>query len=218
MALVWACERFDVYLRGISFELVTDHKPLEVIYGPKSKLSARIERWVLRLQQYDYKVVYCAGHKNIADALSRLTQSEPLSLKNPAEEYIRFVAEQAALAAISCKEIEQESGQDKELQTIRDAIISDDWSHCTASIKAVRGEITRIGKLVLRNTRIIIPCSLRMRILKLGHEGHQAIVKTKARLRTHVWWPGMDKMIEEMCRSCHECQLVGSPSCPEPMH
>ena len=38
-----------MYVYRISLELITDHKPLEVIYRPKSKLCARIERWVLRL-------------------------------------------------------------------------------------------------------------------------------------------------------------------------
>ena len=52
LALVWACERFHVYLHGKHFELETDHKPLEVIYSSKSQPSARIERWVLRLQPY----------------------------------------------------------------------------------------------------------------------------------------------------------------------
>lgn len=50
LALVWACERFNLYLIGRPFDLVTDHKPLETIYSPRSKPSARIERWVLRLQ------------------------------------------------------------------------------------------------------------------------------------------------------------------------
>ena len=62
-ALVWACERFHLYLYGLpQFDLVTDHEALKVIYSRKSKPSARIERWVLRLR------------KNIADALSRLTK------------------------------------------------------------------------------------------------------------------------------------------------
>ena len=52
LALVWACERFHVYLYGKHFELETDHKPLEVIYSSKSHSSARIKRWVLRLQPY----------------------------------------------------------------------------------------------------------------------------------------------------------------------
>lgn len=33
LALGWACERFNMYLSGRSFELETDHKPLERIYS-----------------------------------------------------------------------------------------------------------------------------------------------------------------------------------------
>ncbi len=35
---------------ALIFDLITDHKLLEVIFGPKSRPYARIERWVLRLQ------------------------------------------------------------------------------------------------------------------------------------------------------------------------
>lgn len=72
-ALVWAVERFHLYVFGRSFELVTDHKPLETIFGPKSKPCARIERWVLRLQSYKYTITYQTGKSNIADPLSRLS-------------------------------------------------------------------------------------------------------------------------------------------------
>lgn len=36
LALVWALERFHFYLFGRTFDLITDHKPLEVIFGPRS--------------------------------------------------------------------------------------------------------------------------------------------------------------------------------------
>ena len=75
LALVWACERFHLYLYGLpKFDLVTDHEALKVIYSRKSKPSARIERWVLRLQPYNYQVCCVPSRKNIADALSRLTK------------------------------------------------------------------------------------------------------------------------------------------------
>ena len=41
LALVWACERFKLYVFRREFELETDHKPLQCIYNKSSKPSAR---------------------------------------------------------------------------------------------------------------------------------------------------------------------------------
>ena len=57
-ALVWGCERLNLYVYGREFELETGHKPLQYIYRASSKSSARLETWVLRLQGYNFKVVY----------------------------------------------------------------------------------------------------------------------------------------------------------------
>ena len=45
LAIVWAMERLQIYLRGGKFTLYTDCKPIELILrNPKSKPPARIER------------------------------------------------------------------------------------------------------------------------------------------------------------------------------
>lgn len=72
LTLVWAVEKFHFYLFGTTFQLETDHKPLEVIFFAESRPCPRIERWVLHLQPYRYEVAYRQGKFNVADPLSRL--------------------------------------------------------------------------------------------------------------------------------------------------
>ena len=50
LGLVWGCERIHMYLYGMEFTLMIDHKPLETIYSTSSRNSARIERCVLQLE------------------------------------------------------------------------------------------------------------------------------------------------------------------------
>ena len=54
-------------------------------------------------------------------------------------------------------------------------------------------------------------------MLDLAHEGHQGIVKTKERLRSKVWWPGIDKEAEKKCRECFGCQMVSKHVPPPPI-
>ena len=40
----------------------------------------------------------------------------------------------------------------------------------------------------------------------MAHEGHQGIVKTKALVRSRIWYPGIDKDVEHEVKSCFACQ------------
>ena len=54
----------------------------------------------------------------------------------------------------------------------------------------------------------------------LAHSGHQGIVKTKRFLRDSVWFPGIDRMVEEMAKGCLPRQAANhdpKPIC-EPLH
>ena len=53
--------------------------------------------------------------------------------------------------------------------------------------------------------------------LSLAHEGHLGIVGTKQKLRSRVWWPGMEKNVEKYCKTCYACQLVSRPNPLKPI-
>lgn len=222
LAVVWACERFHVYLYGIEFTLYTDHKPLETIYSSRSKPCARIERWILRLQPYKFQVKYLPGEQNIADPLSRLLhaneQAEPSPAHKVSDEFVRFVAATATPQAMTTREIEEASSEDREFVELRQYIKDGNWKGDQhKQYVPVCSELCVIGKLILRGTRIVIPSKLRPRVLNLAHEGHPGIVSMKQRLRSKVWWPGIDREAEKFCKTCYGCQLVSSPANPEPI-
>lgn len=217
LALVWAVDRFRLYLQGIRFKLVTDCKPLIFLFSPRSKPCARIERWVLRLQSYSYEVMYEPGTTNIADALSRLSTSVPTTFDEQNECSIRMLISMAAPTAITLEEIQTETSKDVVINDVYRALEENDWSGDAKVFKPYELELCRSAEILLRGERIVIPQSLQNRTLELAHEGHPGIVVMKRRLRQKVWWPGMDREVERFVKSCKECILVSAQDPPEPL-
>ena len=76
LAIVWGCKHFRQYLYGRKFTVVTDHRPLTWIFSVKDP-SSRLLRWRLKLEEYEYEVIYKKGSNNTnADALSRIHVTE----------------------------------------------------------------------------------------------------------------------------------------------
>ena len=64
--------------------------------------------------------------------------------------------------------------------------------------------------------QLVVPKVLRDNVVRLAHEGHQGVVMTKYRFRSKVWWPGMDKDVDNLCKVCHGCQVTSSCDPPDP--
>lgn len=219
LALVWGVERFYFYLAGLCFELVTDHKPLEAIFKPSSKPPARIERWVLRLQAFKFKIIYQPGKHNIADSISRLCQpTSNESFDRETECHIRTLIEKTVPKAVSISQVFSESKRDEQLKEAANKIENETWEATDKNpYFPFRLELTTLGPIVLRGNRIVIPESLRPHIIKLAHEGHPGETVMKRRLRAKVWWPLIDRETEKFVKACRDCLLVSKPSHPPPM-
>ena len=69
----------------------------------------------------------------------------------------------------------------------------------------------------MRGTQIVIPKSLQARIIDICHESYFGIVKSKALLRSKVWFPGIDRQMEEKCRDCIPCMAVSQVKTRTPL-
>lgn len=220
LAVVWACERFHIYLYGKPFTLYTDHKPLEIIYSPKSKPPPRIERWALRLQPYRFTIVHMAGKTNPADVLSRLPlDNQPFRERNIAEEYINYVAMNAVPKALTLEQIVTATETDPILQQVKCCLSGSAWPDTPdlKPYKRVQDELCVKDGLILKGPRIVMPSTLWQATLSNAHEGHQGIVRTKQMVREKVWWPGIGQQVATMVKACLPCQSVAAKSTVEPL-
>lgn len=215
LALVWAVERFRFYVFGKEFELITDHKPLEAIFSPKSKPCARIERWVLRLQSFRYIVKYTSGKSNIADVLSRLSLETGIEkpFDEDTEHYVAQIVEFATPIAVRLSEINEHSIQDDEIQSVKDGLYNDIWAENVLLFNIFKTELCFAGEILLRGNRIVIPKVLRNRILELAHEGHPGMAVMKRRLRAKVWWPKIDQDVERCVKKLSRMFIGVSTFC-----
>lgn len=108
---------FRAYLYGQSFTLVTDHQPLKWLME-FDKLTGKLVRWALLLQEFDFEVVHKAGLQNLdADGLSRNPNplQEDLKAKSPSNTRIAFAKQPTYGRRCGCasKAHAQERGETK---------------------------------------------------------------------------------------------------------
>lgn len=171
--------------------------------------TPRIAKWVLGLQEYNFKMVYVPGQKNcVADFLSR-SPVEGDGEITPLKETILEVS----LPAVVREQWDLNMDQDHNLKRVKEYVIKGWPNKCknlpeeVQSYWNVREELSVEGDLLLKSGKIVPPEGLRNHILNLTHEGHLGRSLSKARLRSDYWFPSMDQLMEEKVRDCHACSL-----------
>ena len=214
MAIVFGTEKFHDSLYGERFVIETDHKPLQPIFSKSiTKAPPRIQRFLLRLQRYDFDVEFTPGkHLFIADALSRAYLSDIPKSEIPEVEYqVHFVISNLPISTSKFQEFKQETCNDSVLQEVI-TLVNDGWpdsfSQSPSTIKPfynVKEELSLADGVLLKVDRVVVPSSMRADMLKRIHEDHIGIEKSKARAREVMYWPRMNAEIDDYISKCGVC-------------
>jgi len=212
LVLPWACERLDLYLIGREFTIFTDNRAVALIYdNPLSNPPAVIRRWRLRMDSFQFKVKHRAGLGNIADFLSRHPLKERLEPKRVDDsiDYVNMVASYSLPSCITKDKLISEVKADKKLDSLKKMILANNFnrSKCLNEYAQVFKELSiSPDGLIMRGDKLIIPEALQEQVVNLAHAGHQGLVKTKQLIRSKVWFPRIDTLVEEKVKRCLACQ------------
>ena len=217
LAIIWGIKKLYHYLYGRHFHLVVDNKPLSSIFHPEKAIPAmtasRLQRYAVFLSGLNYTIRHrpTKEHSN-CDALSRLAiPVDNTSLKeDPAA---IFQLRQLESIPLSSDDIRKQTRKDPVLSLVYNAIQSGNWLNRTGEFEPFysrRDELSTHSGVLFWGSRIVIPCKQRNRVMEELHENHDGIVKMKALARSYVWYPGIDREIEQKVKNCKMCALLQS--------
>ena len=221
LACVFGVKRFHLYLYGRRFTLITDHKPLLQVFDPhrsiSSQVSGRLQRGILTLAGYEYKIMFrrTFEHSN-ADGLSRLPIQH--NAEDVSEEAPEVVLLMRGLqdSPVDFAQIKAWTGKDPVLAQVL-AFVRTGWPEKEPKAQdglapywIRRAELSTMDGCILWCNRVVVPPRGREYVLRELHGGHPGVVRMKGMARMFVWWPGIDKAVEEMVESCVQCQSCRS--------
>lgn len=190
LAIIFGVKKFHQYPFGRRFTLLTDHKPLTYILGPKRGIpvltASRLQRWSIQLAAYTYNIEYCASkdHGN-ADALSRLPRKTIEEADDWSIEGDQFNRVQIKRIPITATRFRKATRGDPVLSHVLHSILHG-WpadENTPEELRfycAKREEFTLEDGCLLCGTNVVIPSRYRQEVLSELHLNHSGVVRMKS--------------------------------------
>jgi len=208
LGIVVACGKFHDYIYGTKISAETDHRPLiGVIKKNLCDMTPRLQRLMLRIRRYDLTLDYTPGKSLIlADALSR---GKPPKKQSDTEQeltiHVNLVKKYMPVSDYMWNALAEETEKDVTLRQVKKDI-RDGTSHKCRPYHNFINDLSIIDGVIIKSNRVVVPTSLRRRMLHIIHEGHMGIEKCRSRARCTLYWPNMNDDIQAMVSSCVICQ------------
>lgn len=213
LSIVFACEKFRMFILGYPVTIITDHQALVFLQRCRLR-NARLTRWTLLLQEFNLQIEYIPDPKNIIDTLSR----HPIGRDNIPQQdnppCIYWATPKSLLAECknrleSFQHIVQEQNKDPELAKIMNLL-----SEETVPIPVKQRYYLYQGTLFYRRYvtsdtwLVCIPLHRREELIQSFHEhfGDVGPKKCITVMRDVCYFRGLSKHVRRIVRSCDLCQ------------
>ena len=137
LAVVFAFEKFNQYVYGKTVSVQSDHKPPEsILKKPLHHAPPRLQRMLLRLQKYDFILLYKPGKEMyIADTLSRAytTDTTVDNMETELADAVHLVVSNVPASDKWMREIREATGTDTVLLALRN-MIRDGWRESRSAV------------------------------------------------------------------------------------
>jgi hypothetical protein len=218
LAIVFACEKFDQFIYGRKQVTVhTDHKPLiPILQKPIHSAPKRLQRMILRLQQYELEVKHIPGKDMlIADFLSRAYLKGVYHRDQIFDEleHINQI-EYVNVSESTQHQLQNATKADTSLMELMLMVqhgwpdLRDDVPICIRQYFTYRDEITAQNGILFKGQRVIVPHAMKNIMLQKVHSSHQGVEASIRRARDSLFWPGMGVDIKDMVSECSTCMSV----------
>ena len=229
LAITFALTRLDQFLYARPVTVVSDHKPLVAIQSKSlSDAPLRLQRMLMTLQRYDYKITYQPGSQLcIADTLSRA--SLPLAPEVYAIQLEKVdLSHGVSVSPARLELIRTATASDPVLSTLLTQI-RQGWPNRRDAVPAIirgffpfRDELTAQDGLVFKYRCLVVPASQQNAVLSQLHRSHIGLASIVRLARESVFWIGMQAQLREAILKCPVCLAhrpspAREPFCPHPV-
>ena len=225
LAVAWGLEQSRYFTQGCDdLVVVTDHKPLVKIFGDRTLdeiTNSRLFRLKQRTLPWRFEIVHRPGKSNhAADATSRhpspsgaecAPSPAPLDLADAIELGLMAAIRDDVqeLGAVPWSLLAQETAVDPCLGHLLHLIEQDgriDSSDpALGALSSVCDALYVQDGVILYQDRVVIPPSLRRRVVGHLHAAHQGVSSMEQHARAIMYWPGMSEDIRTARHGCGDC-------------
>jgi transposase InsO family protein len=217
LAIVYALEKFRIYVYGHEITVHTDNKSLSFL-DKCSLSSSRIARWVMQLQEYQLKIQHVSGARNfLADAISRnpagVSEAVIRDLSKPRSITIAAIdLDIDGTVARKLKNLATFQKQDAKLQELIN------------STKLCQGQtdkyLVRNDVLYFKDTRDhqywrpVVPTALETDVIRFVHKstGHSGTEKCMGHISHTFYIKNLGRKVRKLIAGCDICQRTKHPN------